>query len=133
MNPKYVHHNQNPTGRPRQVTKDCVIRALSFALDKDYYEVYEELCAIGRELTTGWNEYLVICEYLKKYPQIDEIYNYDSQYKLNDVCDFNDGKGTYLVKLSDHIVAVRDGKFYDQLDCGNRYVEIIWEIVKKEE
>jgi len=133
MNPKYVHHNQNPTGRPRQETKDCVIRAISFALGMDYYDVYDELSELAKEKTIPFNYELVTNEYLKNYPQIDEVYDDGARYQLNDVCDFNDKKGTYIVQLSDHMVAVKDGKFYDQLDCGNRYCVNIWEIVDKEE
>jgi len=128
MNPKYVHHNANPTGRPRQATGDCVIRAISFALGKDYYDTLDDICELAKDMTMPYDNDDVVFAYLKDYPQIDEVYNTNSVYKLNDVCDFNGGKGTYIVGFSDHMVAVKDGKFYDQLDCGNRYVKYIWEI-----
>ena len=43
--PVYVVMNNNPK---RKKTSDCVIRSIAYALDKSWYEVFDELVIIAR-------------------------------------------------------------------------------------
>lgn len=41
----WIRSNPNPKGKQ---APDCVIRAISIALGMSWYEVYDDLCAVGR-------------------------------------------------------------------------------------
>ena len=109
--------NPNPSVRD---TNDCVIRALSAITGKSWLELYDELCAIGREthslidsndVFSVWlraNKY-AYCEYEGRMPT---LYQFVASHP----------KGKYFVIVPGHAVGVVDGKYYDTFDAGDEPV-----------
>ena len=107
---------------------DCVIRALTKALDKSWLEVFDKLIPYAREMQCIPNQKPVYEKYLK-----DEGFEwvglkaqkgkkrltpetFCKQYKT----------GTYILRLANHIVTVIDGYYYDTWDCKEYAVYGYW-------
>ena len=63
MNGNFLKLNVNPKNRK---TNDCVIRAIVSATGKDWYEVFDALCAIARKKACMPNHKPVYEAYLKQ-------------------------------------------------------------------
>jgi len=118
----------NPNPSQKQVP-DCVIRAISIALNRDWYQVYDELCWLGRQecnmpsADSVWGKYL----YQKGF----------EPFLLPDICPrclsvraFCNWfpKGIYIIGTGSHAVAVIDGNYYDSWDSGNEIPSFFWQI-----
>ena len=113
----FIFYNPNKCGKN---VGDCVIRALSIAMGRDWGEVYVELCAIGYEMCDFGNSNKVWPEYLKQYGYKCKAvpYVYDSDYTIADfAADHPDG--VYIVATGTHVVAVVDGNWIDTWNSGN--------------
>lgn len=109
--------NPNPSLRD---TNDCVIRALAAVTGREWLELYDELCAIGREthslidtndVFSVWlraNKF-VCCEYEGRMPT---LYQFAKAHP----------KGKYFVIVPGHAVGVVNGKYYDTWDAGTEPV-----------
>lgn len=113
----YVYYN--PNGALKH-TGDCVIRAISKALNQSWDRTYLELCVQGYLMKDWgssnevWDSYLRGCGFRRKtisntcpdcYTIID--FTYDHRY------------GIYVLATGSHVVAVIDGDYYDSWDSGN--------------
>lgn len=114
----YKHYNpnkQNPSG------SDCVIRALTKALNKSWDDVFLELCVYGFKykdmpsvnsiwgfmLTDyGFNKFIIGNTCPNCYTVIDFARDHD--------------KGLYVLGMGDHVVTVLDGDYYDSWDSGTK-------------
>ena len=104
---------------------DCVVRSLAFALNQSWEQTYIELCVQGYtmcDMPTAnhvWGEYLIRKGYKRKLVPDD----------VRTVCDFCDmfRKGSYILAISGHVVAVQDGCYYDSWDSGNEVPIYYWE------
>lgn len=123
----YQFYNPNPFGKN---TIDCTIRALSKVLDAEWNDIYLDLMVSG------------YC--LKDMPSSDDVWRSfieDRGFKrhtLPDTCpncytvaDFaaDNPEGTFLLYVigePGHVVAVKDGDWYDSWDSGNRTVVFFW-------
>lgn len=121
----YVYYNANPSGK---ATGDCVIRAISFITGKSWEQVYMELAIEGlahhdmMDTNSIWDEYLrkegfefepiELCD-RDRCPTIRDFVNY-----------FQNGE--YLLGTGRHLVAVRDGCYFDAWDSGNEVPVYIW-------
>lgn len=114
----YVHYNPNPRGVSR--SGDCVIRALSKAMDKSWEDVYIELSVLGFEMGDMPSSNNVWAEYL--------ITNGFNIYNLPDLCpicytiyDFTDDHpyGLFVLGTGTHVVTVLNGDHYDSWDSGD--------------
>lgn len=112
----YIFYNPNPEGKS---TGDCVIRALTKALNKSWEQVYVELCLQGYILGDMPSSNSVWSSYLK--------HNGFKKHLIPDTCpdcytiidftkDFN--KGIFLLGTGEHAVTVIDGNYYDSWDSG---------------
>lgn len=107
----YIPYNPNPD---RLHTTDCVIRALTIVVDKTWTEVYDDICLLGRQMSDMPNMDRVWGEYLRRKGFVKMIipdtcpYCYTIQDFANDHPDI-----TAVVKTSGHVVAVRNGNWYD--------------------
>lgn len=110
----FTYHNQNPHNR---ITTDCVLRALSFALDKPYNDMVMQVAEI--QCKTGFDPLdrieLVLKQYgIQKEPMLRHYDN--TKYTLREfIQEFP--KGTYIVNMPSHVTVVKDGKCYDIWDC----------------
>lgn len=113
----YEYYNPNPLDKR---TGDCVVRALSKALNKTWNEVYIILCLEGYLYKDWGNTNSVWGNYLKSIGyQSSVIPNIcPSCYTINDFADDHPA-GTFIVATGSHVVCVQDGDIYDSWDSSN--------------
>ena len=125
----YQYYNANPD---RKQVGDCVIRALSKALDQDWEKTFVEVAFEGFLLCDMPSANHVWASYLRhkglsRYTIPDDC---PDCYSVADFCR-DHPKGTYVLSLDGHVVAVQDGCFFDTWDCSDRAVLYYWK--RKEE
>lgn len=112
--------NVNPLNRR---TGDCVIRAISTALNQDWHITYWGLCLQGAmlcDMPSGngvWASYLKDKGY-KRYA----IPNDCDCYTVEDFCKDNP-EGTFILGTGTHALCVKDGKYFDIWNSGNEIPE----------
>lgn len=106
---------------------DCVIRAISKALNKSWKDTYLDLCIYGLILSDMpsanhvWGSYLRDKGF-KRYILPDSCPNC---YTVKDFC--NDHKqGTYILALNGHVICSNDGNYYDTWDSGDEVPIYYW-------
>ena len=125
----FVFKNPNPSG---SYVGDCVIRAISIATNRSWYDIFVELCLQGLIMydmpssNRVWNEYLKSKGYTRHIvpddcPECYTIKNFCNEYF----------KGTYIVGTGTHVVAVIEGNYYDTWDSGDESPIYYW--TKEEE
>lgn len=124
-----IYFNPNPL---KLKTSDCVIRAICKATNKEWDTIYRELFEIGFELKVtptnddAWKEYLNRNDFIqhkvsnKKGVKRPTVASFAAQNK----------KGTFVLRVANHVVTCVDGYYYDTWDCGNKSLYGYWE--KKE-
>ena len=122
----WIYANPNPQ---RKIVPDCVIRAVSIALNLSWYQVYDELSDVGRKdanipsADTVWGHYLYLkgfepfllpmeCSKCTTINEFTKMYPY----------------GTYIIGTGTHAVAVIDGNYYDTWDSGDEVPSFFWRI-----
>ena len=126
----FVYYNMNPE---KKYTIDCVIRGVSFVTDQDWETTFMGIaveCMIHHDMPEPnyiWAGYLRKKGF-KKYMIPDTC---PLCYTVKDFC--NDHPvGTYLLVIigygteGGHIVAVRDGNYFDIWDSGNEVPTYYW-------
>ena len=113
----YSHYNPNPKGNR---VGDCVVRAISKALNKSWHEVFVDLCILGYifcdcgSSNSVWNAYLVSRGFTR-----DIISNDCPEcYTIEDFCN-EYPQGTYISGTGTHAVCVIDGIIYDSWDSSS--------------
>ena len=110
---------------------DCVIRAISTALDLDWYVVHDDLCVLSRDMTDMPSSNRVWKTYLERQGFHEHIVDTDCPNCLTveKFC-IRHPKGTYIVSTCDyssanqiivvgtHLLAVKAGDYYDTWDSG---------------
>ena len=113
----FVYANPNPNN---SLVGDCVIRAISIALDQDWLTTYDDITSKGRILydmpssNSVWNAYLIDQGFVKR--TIPD--SCPECYRITDFC-WDHSRGEYLVATGTHVVAVIDGDYYDTWDSGD--------------
>ena len=110
----------NPNKRYKNDRGDCVIRAISKAMNQSWDKTYVELCLEGYlmgdwgDSNQVWDSYLRGCGFKRKVipntcPDCYTIaeFAYDNPY------------GIFILATGSHVVAVIDGNYYDSWDSGN--------------
>lgn len=118
--------NKNPKGRK---TNDCVIRALCNAMDKDYFEVYDDLCALGKKMCKMPNDKPVYSKYLEmngwikhNQPRKD---NNRKVYAFEMATDFP-CKVAIANVGSHHLSCLKNGKWEDIWNCTGKAIGNYW-------
>lgn len=120
----YVPYNPNPAGR---VVGDCTIRAISLLTNQDWDTVYVGATFEGflrKNMPSGndtWGAYLNRLGYIRR--GIPDTCPFC--YTVKDFCK-DHPVGTYLLALDQHVVAVKDGNYYDTWDSGNEIPFYYW-------
>lgn len=121
-----MHKYYNPNPQAARVG-DCVIRAVSFATGQSWEKTYLDLCVYG----------LINCD-LPSSNNVWGRYLRDKgfrRYMVPDTCpscytvkDFTEDhpKGEYILAISGHVVAVKDGCHYDTWDSSDEIVVFYW-------
>ena len=113
----YKQYQPNPQGKR---TDDCVIRALTKALDVDWdtasiYAIVQQI----RDADIFTKNYvwgnLLLRNRFTKHHLPDTC---PDCYTVKDFCDDNK-QGLYVLGTGEHVVAVVDGDYYDTFDSGD--------------
>ena len=121
---EFIEYNANPK---HLKTGDCVIRAISFALNKDYIETYRELFEIGIEKCNLINHKKVFEQYLNNLKISKKRINgrLTVETFINNVAEVNK---TYIIDLGKHLTVVIDKVLYDIWNCCNKNIESYFEL-----
>lgn len=112
----YVFYNPNPLGL---LTGDCVIRALTKALDETWDSVYISLSLHGHKMcdwgsnNAVWDDYLRSVGFARMVipDTCPDCYTVERFAK-----EHPDGK--YILSTGSHVVVVENGDYYDTWDSG---------------
>ncbi len=120
------YYNRHPKGL---IVEDCVVRAISTAFNAGYVETRRDLNRIKKAL--GFNSYKdhnFLYEYLKEYKRL--IFKAECGKKRLKLDGFakEHPKGTYIVAVRKHVVAVIDGTILDTWDSSYLTVYTAWKI-----
>lgn len=120
---RYKFLNLNPLGLREQ---DCVCRAISLALNEDYYIIERKLELVGELFEC---EKLCVCCY--KF-LLDNVYNLDrieecQGMKVYEFADFFP-HGIYIVRVDGHCTCVINNQILDTWNCGDEIVDIAWKV-----
>lgn len=122
----WIYANPNPANK---LVSDCVIRAVSIALNMPWYQTFDELCDVARNDCNVpsddnvWGHYL----YLKGFeplvlpstcPRCLTIEEFTRFFPI----------GTYIIGTGSHAAAVLDGNYFDTWDSGSEVVSFFWKI-----
>jgi hypothetical protein len=113
----YSYYNPNPQGNK---VGDCVIRAISKALDMSWEDVYIELTIQGYIMGDLLSSNGVWDAYLKKKGFVREIVPFECPdcYGLLEFANEHP-QGTYVVGTGSHAICVQDGVIYDSWNSSN--------------
>ncbi len=107
---------------------NCVIRSLCKILNKEYGDVYNDLCEVAKELNySSFNDIPVF----EKYMEDNNIFKINCEESIK-VRDLKINNGSYIVFCWDkndyyHMVPIVDNVIYDKnSDCLNLYVISIY-------
>ena len=120
----WVKCNPNPLGKQ---TSDCVVRAISVAMNKSWRRTYDELCELGAIECEMPNSNSLWGLYLKEHgfeqflmpescPRCVTVRAFCKRYP----------EGTYVIGTGTHAVAVIDGDHYDSFDSAEEPVSYFW-------
>lgn len=120
----YSYYNPNPKSRS---VGDCVVRGISKATGKEWDEVFLALAIEGyieKDMPSSnavWGRYLRRLGYTRAVIP-------DRGTESCTVAEFagEHPRGTYILALSGHVVAVKDGCYYDAWDSGNEVPVYFW-------
>lgn len=127
----FVFVNPNPKDN---LTGDCIIRALVVAMDSDWDTIFLDLCIKGFHMKEMPSMNKVWMEYLKDKGWRRHIVpdTCPDCYTVRDFCGEH-FKGTYILGTGTHVVAVKDGDYYDSWDSGDEYPVFYWEANEDDE
>lgn len=120
-----MHYNINPCNKS---VGDCVIRAISTALNQPWEKTYLDICLQGFIMCDMPSANHVWGAYLKEKGLSRHTIPHElaDDYSVNDFCDDNP-EGTFILACSGHVIAVIDGRYYDNWDSGDVAVLYYWE------
>ena len=126
----YVYLNLNPLNKH---TGDCVVRALSFALNQPWDETYWQLCRKGfmRAEMPSWNSTWWSLLQDKGYRRYVIPDSCPDCYTVDDFCrDHPEGRYVlfipYSSEQSGHVLAVEKGNVYDTWDSTHEVPLVFW-------
>lgn len=122
----FLKYNRHPKGLK---VNDCMVRAISTALNKDYLETRRDLNRATKELGYGhYSDHDFIFDYLASYNRL--IFKATPGQTRTKLADFakEHPNGTYVVSVRKHVVAVVDGFILDSWDSCYLTVYTAWKI-----
>lgn len=121
----YVYFNPNPL--QRRNIGDCTIRAISKALNVSWDSAYIDLVSQGFFLKDMPSSNVVLNSYLhsKGFRRYAVSNLKPDCYSVRDFANEN-RKGTFIVGTGSHVVAIKDGSYFDSWDSGSECLEYYW-------
>lgn len=119
-------YNANPKGKK---AGDCVIRAFSLALNKSWDDTYTELCQLGMKMKAMPNDTVTYTKYAKD-NNMEKCKVLLEDGKKPTVAQFAkiNKTGTFVLRVANHLVTVKDGKYHDTWDSGSKSIYTYWRI-----
>lgn len=120
-------------GHPRADLGDCTVRSLCVVTTLDYGGAWRLIYSVQGELRLcGFD----LPKMLRDMPSVFGVKRRISlpsqkgRKRATPVkfCELFP-KGRYILRLAGHVVAVRDGHYYDTWDCGKKCVYCAWEML----
>lgn len=121
----FVKYNPNPY---KSRVGDCVVRAISTALDREWEQVYMELAYKGLEMGDMPSSNAVWGTYLYEEGLDVKVFPF-GKYTVKSFAKTHP-RGTFVLGTGSHLVAVIDGNYYDTWDSGSE--PIIYCFIKEE-
>lgn len=120
----WKEYNANPVARRGN---DCTVRAISTIMMKSWEEVYIDLCLYGLrgyDMPSAnhiWGAYLEDNGYTRHMipntcPSCYSVKSFAEEHP----------KGSYILALNNHVVALRNGSYIDTWDSGDEVVLYYW-------
>jgi len=122
----WIKANPNPLNKE---VPDCVVRAISIALNQPWIQTFDELYSVARaefnmpSADAVWGKYL----YLKGFepfvlpnqcPRCLTIKEFSQSFLY----------GIFIIGTGSHAVAVINGDYYDSWDSGSEIASFFWKI-----
>lgn len=120
----FTHYNPNPY---RKMVGDCVIRGIAKVTDQTWDEVYTAICLQGFDMkdmpssNNVWGSYLIS----KGFSRILLKDECPMCYTVRQFCK-DHPRGIYLLGTGTHVIAVKDGNYYDAWDSGSEVPMYYW-------
>lgn len=120
----YRYTNPNPKGI---LTGDCVVRAVAIANGLSWDLAYDILTDYGFKMKNLPNADSVWSAVLKDFGFIRRSIpdTCPDCYTIRDFC-AGHPTGIYILGTGSHVVAVKDGDYYDSWDSGNEVPILCW-------
>jgi hypothetical protein len=119
---KFELKNVNPK---KKNTTDCVIRALTTATNKDYYEVYEELYALSKKTGYFINEKRLEDKFLEQngFIKMKQPRKWDNtKYQLSEIDKLIGKDEVAVVRIAGHLTCVKNWHLIDTWDCSYKTI-----------
>lgn len=121
---KFKYLNVQPLGKEEE---DCVCRAITLALNEDYYKIQKMLKLIAEMFEC---QELCVCCYqhlLDDVYKLKRVYGYSGCAIKHFVEDHP--KGVYIIRIDGHLTCCVEGCIYDIWDCSDKIIDIVWEVM----
>lgn len=116
----FIPYNPNPQGH---LVGDCVIRAISKVMNKDWESTYIDIATEGllaHDMPSAnhvWGQYLIDNGFIRENipntcPMCYTVKDFTREHP----------EGTYLLATGSHVIAAIDGDYYDAWDSGNEAI-----------
>ena len=122
---RYIYRNLNPA---KQECDDDVVRALALALEEDWTTIYSDLCSLGAQLSCMPSDKRCYNVYLtnRGFHRTGISNRKGSRRPTVQQFAVSHRQGTYILQAARRVVTVKDGYFYDTIDCGDKCLYGYW-------
>ena len=117
---EFIYYNASPNGQKRN---DCVVRALSLALDLDYFDVEDLLVEIGDYYEC---EELCVCCYKYLLQNIIGLKVYEGNDKTVGEIAREHPNSVLLIRVEGHLTCSINNAIFDTFDCTNEICDRYW-------
>lgn len=126
---QFKKYNANPKNKK---ASDCVIRALTVGLGKEYFDIVDDLVKVYKKTGYIINEPKCYTKYLEQlgYEKQKQPRKFDNtKYTVKDFINkLAKPNTTYILNLAHHLAVVKNSCLIDTWDCSGKTVGNYWEI-----